>query len=64
MRRNLVLALLIPTVTIMGLRAQPKVISADDGWTADAKKLTRGREIPASATVTFKKPATGKAGVP
>ncbi len=61
MRRNLVLALLIPTATTMGLQAQPKVISADDGWTADSKKLIRGRELPASAIVTFKKPTNGKA---
>ena len=61
MRRKLALALLIHSAITVGLQAQPKVISADDGWTADAKKLTRGRELPASAIVVFAKPSTGKA---
>ena len=61
MRRNPALVFFIHTATIVGLNAQPVVISADDGWTADSKKLIRGVKLPASAIVTFKKHTTGKA---
>ena len=61
MRRNLALVFFIHAATIVGLNAQPVVISADDGWTVDSKKLIRGLKLSSSATVAFKKATQGKA---